>query len=76
MCTVSQQMISPCLLLLPQVAIVSSDSLMTGSSEMSNPHYQQVALLATANGTQIAVQVSAHIDSLLLCTVAARYMLG
>ncbi|XP_035244685.1 zinc finger protein 76 isoform X1 [Anguilla anguilla] len=39
------------------VAIVSSESLMTGSSQMSNPHYQQVALLATANGTQIAVQL-------------------
>ncbi|KAJ8260248.1 hypothetical protein GJAV_G00178780 [Gymnothorax javanicus] len=42
---------------LQPVAIVSSDSLMTGTSEMSNPHYQQVALLATANGTQIAVQL-------------------
>ncbi|KAI1890757.1 hypothetical protein AGOR_G00156910 [Albula goreensis] len=42
---------------LQPVAIVSSDSLMTGASEMSTPHYQQVALLATANGTQIAVQL-------------------
>ncbi|KAJ8412214.1 hypothetical protein AAFF_G00144810 [Aldrovandia affinis] len=42
---------------LQPVAIVSSDSLMTGTSEMSSPHYQQVALLATANGTQIAVQL-------------------
>ncbi|KAJ8258811.1 hypothetical protein COCON_G00178230 [Conger conger] len=42
---------------LQPVAIVSSDSLMTGSSQMSSPHYQQVALLATANGTQIAVQL-------------------
>ncbi|XP_036388077.1 zinc finger protein 76 [Megalops cyprinoides] len=42
---------------LQPVAIVSSDSLMAGASDMSTPHYQQVALLATANGTQIAVQL-------------------
>uniref|UniRef100_W5N124 Zinc finger protein 76 n=1 Tax=Lepisosteus oculatus TaxID=7918 RepID=W5N124_LEPOC len=39
------------------VAIVTSDGMITGTSELSAPHYQQVALLATANGTQIAVQL-------------------
>ncbi|MFT7798448.1 zinc finger protein 76 [Arapaima gigas] len=38
------------------VAIVTSDG-MTGGSGITNPNYQQVALLATANGTQIAVQL-------------------
>ncbi|XP_030632740.1 zinc finger protein 76 [Chanos chanos] len=40
-----------------QVAIITSDEIMAGGSEVSTPHYQQVALLATANGTQIAVQL-------------------
>ncbi|CAB1354067.1 unnamed protein product [Coregonus sp. 'balchen'] len=42
---------------LQQVAIVTSEGIMTGGSQGSGPHYQQVALLATANGTQIAVQL-------------------
>ncbi|XP_048878604.1 zinc finger protein 76 [Brienomyrus brachyistius] len=42
---------------LQPVAIVTSDSIMTGGTGMSGPNYQQVALLATANGTQIAVQL-------------------
>ncbi|XP_018606659.1 zinc finger protein 76 [Scleropages formosus] len=41
---------------LQPVAIVTSDG-MTGGSGMTSPSYQQVALLATANGTQIAVQL-------------------
>ncbi|KAL0978096.1 hypothetical protein UPYG_G00165830 [Umbra pygmaea] len=40
-----------------QVAIVTSEGIMTGGCQGSGPHYQQVALLATANGTQIAVQL-------------------
>ncbi|XP_066559392.1 zinc finger protein 76 isoform X2 [Amia ocellicauda] len=40
-----------------RVAIVTSDGMLTGATQMSGPHYQQVALLATANGTQIAVQL-------------------
>ncbi|KAI4887745.1 hypothetical protein NFI96_017184 [Prochilodus magdalenae] len=42
---------------LQQVAIVTSDAIMSAGSEMGSPHCQQVALLATANGTQIAVQL-------------------
>uniref|UniRef100_A0A8B9LBQ9 Transcription factor IIIA n=1 Tax=Astyanax mexicanus TaxID=7994 RepID=A0A8B9LBQ9_ASTMX len=42
---------------LQQVAIVTSDAIMPVGSEMSSPQCQQVALLATANGTQIAVQL-------------------
>ncbi|CAB1315329.1 unnamed protein product [Coregonus sp. 'balchen'] len=42
---------------LQPVAIVTSEGIMTGGSQGSGPHYQQVALLATANGTQIAVQL-------------------
>uniref|UniRef100_A0A4W5L589 Uncharacterized protein n=1 Tax=Hucho hucho TaxID=62062 RepID=A0A4W5L589_9TELE len=41
---------------LQQVAIVTSEGVMTGGSQGSGPQYQQVALLATANGTQIAFQ--------------------
>ncbi|XP_076124197.1 zinc finger protein 76 isoform X1 [Alosa pseudoharengus] len=41
---------------LQPVAIVTSEAIMSGGSQVS-PHYQQVALLATANGTQIAVQL-------------------
>ncbi|XP_071375389.1 zinc finger protein 76 isoform X2 [Centroberyx affinis] len=40
-----------------QVAIVTSAGVMAGGSDVSTAHYQQVALLATANGTQIAVQL-------------------
>lgn len=40
-----------------QVAIVT-EGMMVGNSHVAAQHYQQVALLATANGTQIAVQVS------------------
>nr|XP_029538096.1 zinc finger protein 76-like [Oncorhynchus nerka]XP_029538104.1 zinc finger protein 76-like [Oncorhynchus nerka] len=42
---------------LQPVAIVTSEGIMTGGLQGSGPHYQQVALLATANGTQIAVQL-------------------
>ncbi|KAJ7999491.1 hypothetical protein DPEC_G00194980 [Dallia pectoralis] len=42
---------------LQPVAIVTSEGFMTGCPQGSGPHYQQVALLATANGTQIAVQL-------------------
>ncbi|KAL2090526.1 hypothetical protein ACEWY4_012789 [Coilia grayii] len=42
---------------LQPVAIVTSEAIMSSGSDMSSPHYQQVALLATANGTQIAVQL-------------------
>lgn len=42
---------------LQPVAIVTSEGIMTGVGGGSAPHYQQVALLATANGTQIAVQL-------------------
>ncbi|XP_028853764.1 zinc finger protein 76 isoform X3 [Denticeps clupeoides] len=38
------------------VAIVTSDAIGPGS-DVSSPHFQQVALLATANGTEIAVQL-------------------
>lgn len=46
---------SPISVFVLQVAIVTSDDIMT---EGSSSPYQQVALLATENGTQIAVQVS------------------
>ncbi|XP_066529317.1 zinc finger protein 76 [Hoplias malabaricus] len=42
---------------LQQVAIVTSEALMSACSELNSAHCQQVALLATANGTQIAVQL-------------------
>ncbi|KAL7843833.1 hypothetical protein AOLI_G00253450 [Acnodon oligacanthus] len=42
---------------LQQVAIVTSDAIMSAGSGISSPQCQQVALLATANGTQIAVQL-------------------
>lgn len=46
---------TPMSLLVLQVAIVTSDDIMT---EGSSSPYHQVALLATENGTQIAVQVN------------------
>ncbi|XP_076857277.1 zinc finger protein 76 isoform X2 [Brachyhypopomus gauderio] len=42
---------------LQQVAIVTSTAIMPGDFDVSSPQCQQVALLATANGTQIAVQL-------------------
>ncbi|XP_072522272.1 zinc finger protein 76 [Salminus brasiliensis] len=42
---------------LQQVAIVTSDAIMPVGSEMNPSQCQQVALVATANGTQIAVQL-------------------
>lgn len=42
---------------LQPVTIVTSEGIMTRGLEGSAPQYQQVALLATANGTQIAVQL-------------------
>uniref|UniRef100_A0AAY5EJT8 Transcription factor IIIA n=1 Tax=Electrophorus electricus TaxID=8005 RepID=A0AAY5EJT8_ELEEL len=42
---------------LQQVAIVTSTAIMPGGFNVSSSQCQQVALLATANGTQIAVQL-------------------
>lgn len=39
------------------VTIITSGALLTEDSSVASLHHQQVALLATANGTHIAVQV-------------------
>lgn len=40
-----------------QVTIITSGALVTEDSSVASLHHQQVALLATANGTHIAVQL-------------------
>ena len=45
------------LLLCLQVTIITSGALVTEDSSVASLHHQKVALLATANGTHIAVQV-------------------
>lgn len=45
------------LLLCLQVTIITSGALVTEDSSVASLHHQQVALLATANGTHIAVQL-------------------
>jgi hypothetical protein len=41
-----------------QVTIITSGAVVAEDSSVASLHHQQVALLATANGTHIAVQVS------------------
>lgn len=45
------------LCLLFQVTIITSGAVVADDSSVASIHHQQVALLATANGTHIAVQV-------------------
>lgn len=40
-----------------QVTIITSGTVVAEDSSVASLHHQQVALLATANGTHIAVQV-------------------
>lgn len=40
-----------------QVTIITSGAVVAENSSVASLHHQQVALLATANGTHIAVQV-------------------
>lgn len=45
-----------------QVTIITSGALVTEDSSVASLHHQQVALLATANGTHIAVQVGRRME--------------
>lgn len=49
---------SLCLL---QVTIITSGAVVADDSSVASLHHQQVALLATANGTHIAVQVGREV---------------
>lgn len=43
-----------------QVTIITSGTVVAEDSSVASLHHQQVALLATANGTHIAVQLEAQ----------------
>lgn len=53
----AMQQVQGLLLVCSQVTIITSGALVTEDSSVASLHHQQVALLATANGTHIAVQV-------------------
>lgn len=59
----AMQQVQGLLLVCSQVTIITSGALVTEDSSVTSLHHQQVALLATANGTHIAVQVGRGMEA-------------